>query len=300
MAVRLGTNPIAWTNDDLLTLGDAISVDTCLAEARQAGFAGIELGRKFPRRAEELGPILDRHGLRLVSGWYGARLRERDAKAEIAELQPHLQLLQALGCEVMVFAEMVGAIHGDRAIPLSRRPRLAESEWAPFTRRLTEVADYLAETDMPMAYHHHMGTAIESEDDVDRLMAETGPSVGLLFDTGHLTLAGGDPVSVAARHAARVRHVHCKDVRSRVMAAVRNREASFLDAVVEGVFTTPGGGAVDFVASLTPIAQAGHSGWLVVEAEQDPEKAPPLLYGSMGYAALAVYAREAGFDVVAG
>src|SRR5215813_3545385 len=106
--IRLGINPIGWTNDDVRWLAEDIPLEVCLAEARAAGFAGIELGRKFPRRAKTLGPILRRHGLALVSGWYSARLLERSVKEEIAAMHDHLELLKALGAPVMVFAETVG------------------------------------------------------------------------------------------------------------------------------------------------------------------------------------------------
>jgi inosose dehydratase len=291
--VRFGINPIGWTNDDLLELGDDTSLETCLAEARQAGYAGVELGRKFPRRATELGPILARHGLTLVSGWYSARLRERSAKAELAAAEEHLALLAGLGCSVVIVAETSGAVHGDRAIPLSRRPRLAEGEWGRFGEALTELAEATAARGLRLAYHHHMGTVVETEAEVDRLMAGTGAAVGLLLDTGHLTYAGGDVAGVARRHGRRVVHVHCKDVRPAVLAEARRTDRSFLDAVVAGVFTVPGDGAVDYAGLLPILRDAGYAGWLVVEAEQDPAVAHPLTYATLGFRNLASAAAAA-------
>jgi inosose dehydratase len=293
MAVRIGINPLTWTNDDMPELGAATPLETCLAEARQAGFAGVELGNKFPREAAALGPILDRHGLALVSGWYGARLLERDVEAEIAAAEPHLALLSALGCTAVVFAEVSRAIHGSRATPLSRRPVLSEADWAVLLPRMSEMGRRLAARGMRLAYHHHMGTVVETEADVDRLMAGTGPEVGLLLDTGHITFAGGDPAALARRHAGRVAHVHCKDVRPAVLADARRRDLPFLEAVLAGVFTVPGDGAVDYPAALAPLVAAGYRGWLVVEAEQDPAKAHPLTYARMGHDNLARLARAA-------
>ena len=293
MAVRIGINPLTWTNDDMPELGAATPLETCLAEARQAGFAGVELGNKFPREAAALGPILDRHGLALVSGWYGARLLERDVEAEIAAAEPHLALLSAMGCDAVVFAEVSRAIHGSRATPLSRRPVLSEADWAVLLPRMSEMGRRLAARGMRLAYHHHMGTVVETEADVDRLMAGTGPEVGLLLDTGHITFAGGDPTALARRHAGRVAHVHCKDVRPAVLADARRRDLPFLEAVLAGVFTVPGDGAVDYPAALAPLAAAGYRGWLVVEAEQDPAKAHPLTYARMGHDNLARLARAA-------
>ena len=162
MAIRLGINPLTWTNDDMPELGAETPLATCLAEARLAGFAGVELGNKFPRGAAELAPILAAHGLDLVSGWYGARLLERDAEAEMAAAEPHVALLAALGCRVMVFAEVSRAIHGDRAVPLSRRPVLSEADWAVLAPRMEAFAGRLAARGLHLAYHHHMGTVIET------------------------------------------------------------------------------------------------------------------------------------------
>jgi len=282
----IGINPIGWSNDDLSELGGETPLETCLAEARAAGYAGIELGNKFPREAAILRPILDRHGLRLVSGWYSARLLERSADEEIAAMAAHAALLKAMGCGAMVFAEVTGCVHGRRGVPLSARPRLAERDWPGFAARLTAVARHLESRGLRLAYHHHMGTAIETADEVDRLMAETGPEVGLLLDTGHLAYAGAEPAALARRHGARIRHVHCKDVRPAVLARARAADLSFLDAVIDGVFTVPGDGAVDFAAVFRALKAARYAGWLVVEAEQDPAKAEPLRYARLGRAGI--------------
>lgn len=287
MGVRIGVNPIGWTNDDLVELGDDTPLEVCLAEARQAGYVGIELGRKFPRRAAELRPILARHDLALVSGWYGAALTHRSAGEEVAAVHDHLALLADMGCEVMVFAEEGGSVQGRRDVPLSRRPVLPQDGWPRFGDALTDVAEHLARRGVRMAYHHHMGTVVETEAEIDRLMAVTGEAVGLLLDTGHLTYAGGDVAGVARRHARRIVHVHCKDVRSGVLARAKLRDQSFLDAVVAGVFTVPGDGCVDYDALLPVLREAGYAGWLVVEAEQDPAVAHPLTYARAGHANLA-------------
>lgn len=286
MAVRLGINPLTWTNDDMPELGAETPLETCLAEATLAGFEGVELGNKFPRDPALLGPILARHGLALVSGWYGSRLLERDVDAEMAAAEAHVALLKALGCRVMVHAEVTGTVHGSRAVPLSRRPVLDEAGWELLAGRLNEMGRRLAERGLVLAYHHHMGTVIQTEAEVDRLMAMTGKEVGLLLDTGHLTFAAGDPAAAARRHADRVVHVHCKDVRAGVLAEVREQDRSFLAAVLAGVFTVPGDGCVDWHAVLGPVAAAGYAGWLVVEAEQDPARAHPLTYARMGHANL--------------
>jgi inosose dehydratase len=294
MTVRIGTNPIAWSNDDLPELGGDTPLETCLAEARQAGYAGIELGNKFPRRAEALRPLLARHGLALVSGWYSSGLLRRSVADEIAAVGDHLALLAAMGCAVMVVAETTGGVVGDRATPVGRRPRLGDDDWADFGAKLTAFAEHLAARGLALAYHHHMGTVVESAADVDRLMAATGPAVGLLLDTGHLAYAGADPLAVARRHLGRINHVHCKDVRPAVLQRVRADDASFLDAVVAGVFTVPGDGALAFAPLLALLGGASYRGWLVVEAEQDPARAHPLTYARKGFDHVSGAAARAG------
>ncbi|MDH3595727.1 MAG: myo-inosose-2 dehydratase [Rhodospirillales bacterium] len=294
MAVRLGTNPIAWSNDDLRELGGDTPLETCLKEAAEAGYAGIELGHKFPRDAASLGPILEQHGLALISGWWSSGLLAHSADEEMARMRPHLDLLRAMGCPVLILAETTGAVHGSQATPLSTRPRLAEDQWPEFAGRLTEVAARVADEGLRLAYHHHMGTVVESAAEIDKLMKRTGDAVGLLLDTGHAAFAGADPAAVARQHAGRIVHVHCKDLRAPVFAAVRERDGSFLDAVIEGVFTVPGDGSVDFPAVLGVLGRSGYEGWLVVEAEQDPDKAEPRVYAELGYENLRRFAAGAG------
>ncbi len=283
MTVRSGINPLTRTNDDMPELGGTTPLDTCLTEAKLAGYEGMELGNKFPRTEGALRPVMARHGLAVVSGWYSAHLLERDAAAEIVAVQDHLKLLKAMGVTAMVFAEVSRAVHGERATPLSRRPRMSDAEWASFTKRIAEVGRYLAEQGVRLAYHHHMGTVIETQAEIDRLMEATGPEVGLLLDTGHLTYAGGDPLATARKHAARVLHVHCKDIRKDVLAQAKAEDWPFLKAVLAGVFTVPGDGMIDYPGVLGALARQGYEGWLVVEAEQDPAKAHPLTYARMGH-----------------
>ncbi len=283
---RIGINPLTWSNDDLPALGAEIPLETCLAQAAAAGYAGVELGHKFPRQAAVLGPLLERHGLALASGWYSLRLLERSPEAELAAMQPHLELLAALGCEVMVCAEVTGCVHGDRSARLSARPRLSPAAFERFAHDLSALAARMRERGMRLAYHHHMGTVIETEAEVDALMAATGPEVELLLDTGHLRFAGGNPAAAAARHADRIAHVHCKDIREAVLARCLNGGTSFLEAVLQGVFTVPGDGCIDFAAVLAPLRAHGYAGWVVVEAEQDPAIADPVTHATLGYRTL--------------
>lgn len=286
MTPRIGINPLTWSNDDMPELGAEIPLERCLREGRAAGYAGFELGHKFPRDSAQLAPLLREHDLELVSGWYSMRLCERSVEEELAAVQAHLKLLREMGCSVMVCAEVSHCIHGDRQRPLSRRPVMESEDFTRFARRLGEFARYLAAEGVGLAYHHHMGTVIERESEIRELMAATPPEVGLLLDTGHLTYAGGDPVAMARDYAQRIVHVHCKDVRQPVLEAALAGDSSFLDAVLAGVFTVPGDGCIDFAAVLSQLSDT-YAGWVVVEAEQDPAVAEPLEYARLGYRHLA-------------
>ena len=297
MSVRLGINPITWTNDDMPELGGDTPLDVCLAEAKEAGYAGIELGGKFPRQSAALKPIMDRHRLALVSGWYDGRIRDFEPDREFEAVRPHLELLKDMRCSHVVYADTSGGTHGSLSAPISTRPKLADDEWKGYGRKITALAERMADFGVRMAFHHHMGTIVETDEDVGKLMANTGEAVGLLYDTGHSIFAGGDPTTLVRKHVKRIVHVHCKDARRRVLDSARTNDLSFMAAVLEGIFTVPGDGFIDYGTILKVLADAGYSGWLVVEAEQDPKKAHPLTYAKIGFVNLSRFAREAGFKL---
>ncbi|WP_414901643.1 myo-inosose-2 dehydratase [Sphingomonas flavalba] len=294
MAIRFGVSPIAWINDDMPELGGGTPLESVLADAQAIGFTGVELGGVFPRDPAVLKPLLDRHDLALVGGWYSASLLTRSAEAEIAALQPHLRLLKAMGCTVFIIAETSNAIHGDRSRPLAATPRLAAGDWQRFGARLTAVADHVAAAGLRLAYHHHLGTVVERQRDLELFLQATGASVGLTVDTGHAALGGIDPFRLIRDHPERVAHVHCKDIRPEVFGALGRRQGSFLDGVLDGMFTVPGDGYLDYGDAMRALADIGYDGWVIVEAEQDPAIADPRRYGEIGLRTLERCADQAG------
>ncbi len=300
MSVRIGINPITWTNDDAPALGGDTPLETCLSETRAAGFAGTELGGKFPRKAPELRAVLGKHQLALVSGWYDGRILDREVDAEFDAILPHITLLRDLGAKVAVYADTSRGRHDGIFQPVSQRPKLSDGDWPAYGRKITRLAERMAEFGIRMAFHHHMGSIVETDAEVDHLMAHSGAALGLLFDTGHCLYAHGDPETLLARHIGRVNHVHCKDVRRAVLEQAWRQDLSFMDAVMAGIFTVPGDGCIDYPPLLRRLSDAGYAGWLVVEAEQDPAKAIPLTYATLGYRNLSKLARDAGFVVDAG
>ncbi len=297
MPIRIGANPIGWSNDDMQEIGGTTPLETCLAEAREAGMEGMELGNKFPREAGALKAALAPYGLACIGGWHSIELLNRSAREEFDLAKPHRDLLKAMGTDVFIVAETSNAIHGRRDLPLSRRPRLREEDWAGYGAKITELAELLAAEGFRLCYHHHMGTIVETEADIHAFMAHTRPPAMLLLDTGHATWGGSDPAELAKRYRDRIGHVHVKDVRAAVMEQARREDWSFLDSILGkgqelGVYTVPGDGMVDYPAVFR--ALPGYSGWVVIEAEQDPEKANPLRYAKLGVANLKRYLAEAG------
>jgi inosose dehydratase len=299
VTIRFGVSPIAWINDDMPELGGDTPLESVLQDARDIGFSGIELGGAFPRDPTALRSLLGRYDLDLVGGWYSANLLVRSAEDEIDALQPHLGLLKAMGSTVFVIAETSNAIHGARQEALSGSPALSDEQWRTFGQRMTRVADYIQEQGLRFAYHHHLGTSVETAQELERFLAVTGPSVGLTVDSGHAALGGIDPASLIRAHPERVAHVHCKDVRRPVYEGVTTRGGSFLDGVLQGMFTVPGDGDLDFDEVLQALADISYSGWIIIEAEQDPAVADPRTYAELGLGILRAKAADAGLKEAA-
>ena len=296
--VKIGINPISWMNDDLPSLGGETLLETALQEGKEIGYEGFELGNKFPKDGPSLKAKLDEFGLACVSGWYSGFLAElapgqdnaQAVAAEIERCQPHMSKLQYNGVKVVVYGECAGTVQGQIDTPVAKRPTFAtDALWQAYAQRLNAFGEHLLATyGIQLAYHHHMGAYVESAADVDKLMDLTDPAkVFLLFDTGHAYFGGTlDPNALLAKHVQRVVHVHCKDVRVPVIAQARNDQWSFLNGVLNGVFTVPGDGSIDFAAVLSTLHAAGYEGWLVVEAEQDPAVAPSYAFAQKGYQTL--------------
>lgn len=290
--IRIGANPICWSNDDMVEIGGDISLEQCLSDARDIGLEGMEKGNKFPNTAPELKAKLAEYGLAFISGWYSTFLLERDADAEFAAGRAELELRKNAGAEVLIACECTRSVQGTKSAPLSTRPVMTDEEWGVFLPRMTKFAELVKDFGLELVYHHHMGTVVQTPEDVDRFMAGSGQAVKLLLDTGHITWAGGDAVRLAKSYAGRIGHVHAKDVRKEVAAKALAEDWSFLNSVLEGVYTVPGDGFIDFAGVFRALPD--YSGWVVIEAEQDPKKANPKTYVTLGYKNLKRFLEEGG------
>ena len=297
MKLRLGMSPISWSNDDLPQLGGDTPLEVCLSETREAGFVGTETGSKFPKEAGALSSVLAEHDLALVSGWYSGTLINNDLDSELERIADQLALFKAVGASVIVYGETYETVQNRQERPLSSRPKLDDYDVAAYGRRLTALAEHCAGEGVPLTFHHHMGTAVETEAELDAVMNATGEAVGLLLDTGHLVFAGGNNASVIAKHGKRINHFHTKDIRPDVLAGIDRSAESFLDCVLKGVFTVPGDGMIDYDDIMKRLFDTGYEGWVIIEAEQDPAKANPLEYAKMGYNKLHQALHDAGYSL---
>ena len=297
MTVKLGIAPIAWSNDDMPELGGDTPLEQCLSEASEAGFIGIESGGKFPKHSNELLPLLNKYNLNLCSGWYGANLRNNSTNEEKKLIQDQLNLFKECNSPCMVFAEVSGSIQGDPNRKLSTRPQMNNEEWKSFCNKLSEMGEFLEGEGMPLAYHHHMGTIIETHEDTARLLENTNDSVKLTLDTGHMLFAQGNSKKILEDFSSRIIHVHCKDIRKNVLENSLENDLSFRDAFLKGAFTVPGDGCIDYKPLFDILKTKDYSGWLVVEAEQDPMKANPFEYAKIGYKYLTETLKKSNIEI---
>ncbi len=297
LKARIGISPIAWWNDDLEELSDDVSLEECLRQASEAGYSGIETGQRFPLSMKELGPILDRYRLSICGGWFSGQLLEGDLEAEKDRIRAQMDFFIAAGAPCIVYGETARSIQGMQDKALSAKPTVDAAEMKAYGRRITAFAEWCAEEGMPISYHHHVGTVIETESEIEAFVNHTGEAVKLLYDTGHLAMAGGDISSMLAHHR-RISHVHTKDIRQAVVSGLDRDKESFLDAVLKGAFTVPGDGDLPFERIVFELAEKGYEGWFVVEAEQDPIISPPFDMAIKGHEELLRLLEAAHYRVI--
>ncbi len=277
--VRLGIAPIAWTNDDMPDLGAENTFAQCVSEMALAGFSGCEVGNKFPKDPKVLKKALSLRGLQVCNAWFSTFLTTKPFEETRKPFLEHIAFLKEMGAKVVGVSEQGHSIQGtDKAI-FEEKYRMDDREWELLCGGLNRLGEEAARMGITLTYHHHMGTVVQTGAEIDRLMEDTDPAlVNLLFDSGHLAYCGEDFLAVLKKHISRVKHVHLKDIRPRMVERVKKEGLSFLQGVRLGAFTVPGDGAIDFGPIFEALEQSGYEGWLLVEAEQDPAKADPLEY----------------------
>lgn len=297
MKIKLGIAPIAWSNDDMPELGGDTPIEQCLEEASSAGFTGIELGGKFPRNPGITNFLLNKYKLKMPGGWYGSLLRTRSAEDEWVAMQDHLNLLKLVNADVFVFADVSGSIQGDQTKKLSTRPTMEDDEFAEYCKKINDISNRLSDEGIPMSYHEHMGTIIQTENDVDRFMNNTNQNTFLLYDTGHLLFAEANYERVLKNYISKINHVHCKDIRQKILENSLKNDLSFRESFLDGVFTVPGDGCIDYEPLFKILHENNYDKWLIIEAEQDPKKANPLEYAKIGFSYLSSKLKKVDYEL---
>ncbi|MCI6810998.1 MAG: myo-inosose-2 dehydratase [Lachnospiraceae bacterium] len=279
--VKLGIAPIAWTNDDMPDLGKENTFEQCVSEMALAGFVGSEVGNKYPKNTTELKKALDLRGIKICNQWFSSYLLTKDFEEVKKEFCLQLNYLKEMGAEIIGVSEQSYSVQGQLETPIfGHKYILNEQEWKVLCEGLDRLGKIAKEEyGVSLTFHHHMGTVVQTAEETDCLMNKTNPEyVGLLFDSGHFAYCGEDPVDLVSKYVKRIKHVHLKDIRPEVVKRVKEEKMSFLAGVRAGAFTVPGDGCVDFPAIFKVLERADFSGYMVVEAEQDPAKANPLEY----------------------
>lgn len=279
--VKLGIAPIAWTNDDLPDLGGGNTFEQCVSEMALAGFTGSEVGNKYPKDPDILKKALELRGIEICNQWFSGFLLTKPFEEVEKEFRAQLAFLKTMGAGIIGVSEQSHSVQGMQDTPIfGHKYVMNDAEWDIFCKGLNRLGKIAAdEYGICLTYHHHMGTVVQDEDEVERMMEETDKKyVSLLFDTGHFKYCGADPLKMVQKYADRIKHVHLKDIRPEIVEKVKKENLSFLEGVRQGTFTIPGDGCIDFEPVFRVLEENGYEGYMVVEAEQDPAKANPLEY----------------------
>lgn len=280
MAIKLACAPIGWTNDDLPELGGELTFEQCISEMALAGYQGTEIGNKYPRDPKILRSYLEPRNLEVASAWFSAFLTTKPFEETEKAFIDHRDFLHAMGAKVIVVAEQGHSVQGLEDTPVfDNKPSFTDEEWDKLAEGLNKLGDLALEKDMKIVYHHHMGTGVQTTEEVDKLMEMTDPEkVFLLYDTGHLVFSGENHIAFLKKYIDRIKHVHFKDIRPENQKKSKEESWSFLKSVKSGTFTVPSDGCVDFKPIIDMLLENNYQGWIVVEAEQDPALANPYLY----------------------
>ena len=279
--VKLGIAPIAWTNDDMPDLGKENTFEQCVSEMALAGFTGSEVGNKYPKDPEVLKKALELRGVEICNQWFSSFLITKPFEEVEKEFRAQLTFLKAMGAKVIGASEQSHSVQGQLDTPIfGHKYVMNDEEWDTFCTGMNKLGKIAKEEyGIALTFHHHMGTVVQSLEEVDRMMENTDPEyVSHLLDKGHFTYCGEDPLEVVKKYVHRIKHVHLKDIRPEVVEQVKKENMSFLAGVRAGAFTIPGDGCINYDPIFKVLEDAGYEGYMVVEAEQDPAKANPLEY----------------------
>lgn len=280
--IKIGISPIGWSNDDLIELGKDNSLERFLKDAKEIGFAGVELGNKFPKDKKALKAVLKEYDLELAGGWFSGNLLQNSLEKEKEILLKEIERRVFNNCSNIVYAECSNTIQ-NKNIPLSQKPVLSEDAMKKYAEKYSLLCEFAKENGVILAYHHHMGTIIQNANEVDMFLKYSSKEVALTFDSGHYYFAGANPLEQLQKHYQQIKHIHFKDLREAQKQKALQEDSYFLQAVIDGVFTTPADGVLDFKPLIKHLKANQYKGYIIIEAEQDPKKANPFVYSQKAF-----------------
>ncbi|MBY8911967.1 myo-inosose-2 dehydratase [Bacillus sp. YC2] len=276
-----GIAPIGWRNDDMPEIGAGNTLQHLLSDIVVARFQGTEVGGFFPEPSI-LNKELGLRNLRIAGKWFSSFILRDGIEKTAEEFTEQCKYLQEVGADVATVSEQTYSIQGLDIDVFKKKPHFTDEEWEALCKGLNRLGKIADEHGLTLVYHHHLGTGVQTAEEVDRLMEHTDPAhVHLLYDTGHAYISDGDYMSMLNKHIDRIKHVHFKDARLDIMEQCKKEGKSFQQSFLQGIFTVPGDGCIDFTDVYRTLLKRDYSGWIVIEAEQDPDVANPLEYALM-------------------
>lgn len=264
---RIAAAPISWGVCEVPGWGYQLPPQRVLGEMRDLGVMATEFGPAgfLPERADEAKRLLSEYGLSALGGFLPVLLHERSHDV-IPDVDRFIDTCLAAGAGVVVLAAFTGAEGYDA------RPRLDDAGWTVLLSNLDRIKARAEQRGVTAALHPHVGTMVESREDVARILAGSG--IGLCVDTGHLLVGGTDPVALVRDELERVAHVHLKDVRVNLAEQVRAGTLSYGEAVRRGLYAPLGDGDVDVAALVQILEKGGYEGWYVLEQDVMLDREP--------------------------
>lgn len=276
--ISWGIAPIGWRNDGIPEIGAENTLSHLLSDIVVAGFEGTEVGGFFPE-PKVLNKELQLRNLKIAGQWFSSFIIRDGVEEASKAFHKHCEYLKAVNAAVAVVSEQTYSIQGTEKNVFKDKPYFSDKEWDQLCQGLNELGKIAEEYELKLVFHHHMGTGVQTLAEIDRLMENTDPNhVHLLYDTGHIYVSDADYMTLLNKHINRIHHVHFKDVRHLVKEQCEKEGKSFLQSFLAGMFTVPGDGRIDFTDVYKKLLKTNYSGWIVIEAEQDPSVAHPLEY----------------------
>jgi len=277
--IKFGIAPIGWRNDDIPEIGKNNTYKQIMSEAALAGYEGTEVGGCYPTNPDILNKELSLRNQKIISQWYSGYIIKDGIEKVKEDFEKLCIKLNKVHADAVVYSEQTYSIQGTDKNVYIEKPYFNDEEWDQLAEGVNTLGEIANSYNLKLAFHHHLGTGVQTLEEVDRLMENTNPSkVYLVYDTANILVSDNDYMTLLEKHIDRVGHVHFKDVRTKKVQEAKDKGLSFLDSFLHGVFTVPGDGAINFKEVYNLLIDKEYEGWIVVEAEQDPELANPLEY----------------------